>query len=602
MKKSFKKRLLSGVTSALLAVSSTLPNVPMLASSSPVNARAADDSSGNILHPVYNVAKADGNKKSDGTGYWSPKALSESDLLVGAGSELAAKDGSAATAIQNASDKYFLGIASQFSIFLREGLTVTASDAEGRVAVGGDLKFVSIDENGKEQNPWYNYVLGNGDYQTMTALKNTDEYKGVTDFAHAIVGGSIRFLNPLSSSDSDGGRKDKLVWSWGTVYYPEDEDLYKRFVVQSPDSFKNSEHMTWSPFPNVVNYRNGDSHDSFKPDEESQFYDASANPLIDFEKIFTQLKEKSEALATVEKTGEARWENNTELVLEYKGDKTTKGDTIYFVVDKWVDNMTAVKIQGDISGDENYIITCGDKEIKIDSDKNLVKTTIDGISISKDDGAAKNNNPKSSQILYNFPNATDVKIDCNFNGTILAPIADVTSDIDCHGHLSGALIANSFKGGLEFGYRPYLGLADILSVDSEYWIDLYKYATENGEEIPLKGATFGLFKYDEKTGTIAAEPSASAPIDPTDDLGRLKLNVESGTYAIKEITAPDSYAVNPDVICYLKLAKTEKQPTDIPTGDYTELHPVIKTSEEYEDLKLEERANYIGVDDTKYIY
>ena len=50
----------------------------------------------------------------------------------------------------------------------------------------------------------YNYQVGNGDFATMTALKNTEEYQGITNFAHAIVGGKLHNISPLSGSSENG--------------------------------------------------------------------------------------------------------------------------------------------------------------------------------------------------------------------------------------------------------------------------------------------------------------------------------------------------------------------------------------------------------------
>ncbi len=118
---------------------------------------------------------------------------------------------------------------------------------------------------------------------------------------------------------------------------------------------------------------------------------------------------------------------------------------------------------------------------------------------------ATNNHPISSNILYNFYNAISVKFSgkqgdseggTNFNGTILAPNAHVESEKLCPGHLSGALIAKSFEGGLEFGYRPYRGGVDIFGMVSGYGIPVNKYVEgkvdENGNPVRLPGALFAI--------------------------------------------------------------------------------------------------------------
>ncbi|MDE7094419.1 MAG: choice-of-anchor A family protein, partial [Oscillospiraceae bacterium] len=419
MKKSFKKRLLSGVTSALLAVSSAIPNVSSLSSSLPLTASAA------VQNPVKNIAGKDVDQMCNYAGngaygpyfvdYTCPGELSESDLLVGSGSKLAADDGSAAKAIQNARDMYLLGIASQFSVFLDTDFTATAGDAEGRVAVGGDLRYVIADDAGTEKAPTYNYQVGNGDYATMTALKNTSEYTGTENFAHAIVGGRVRYMNTVSGSDSNGGRTDQLRYSASanSFFYPPDEDLFKRFVVQGEDSFENSRHIAWPPSkgyaPTVAPYgddvEDNEKHDYWQVNEKGQFYDASEKPLIDFADIFKRLRAKSTSLAEITATGESSWSSDGKvLTLNYTGSPTK---TIYFTLDEWNDNITEVVIDGNLTGEENYVISYKgtDTEIsigKLDSSGNggTVKTTVNGVEISNTGDNKSNNNAVSSQILY----------------------------------------------------------------------------------------------------------------------------------------------------------------------------------------------------------
>ena len=71
---------------------------------------------------------------------------------------------------------------------------------------------------------------------------------------------------------------------------------------------------------------------------------------------------------------------------------------------------------------------------------NNVKTSINGVSISKDLNEKHNNEAGVTSLLYNFSKATSVKLGKNFQGTIFAPNAAVT-DYAGNGHLSGALVA-----------------------------------------------------------------------------------------------------------------------------------------------------------------
>ena len=124
MRKTLGKRMISGITSALLAVTYVLPQSMGRVGRELLSADAVSE-----RYMVPNVYGQDANN-----GY-SPKALSQATLLVGDGSPLAALDGSAKKSITNARNTYFLGIASQFGIFLEENMEVNGADAEGRVAV-----------------------------------------------------------------------------------------------------------------------------------------------------------------------------------------------------------------------------------------------------------------------------------------------------------------------------------------------------------------------------------------------------------------------------------------------------------------------------------
>ena len=151
----------------------------------------------------------------------------------------------------------------------------------------------------------------------------------------------------------------------------------------------------------------------------------------------------------------------------------------------------------------NVVVNCGDpdkisiagtdddRKANPDADTNVntsISTNNDDNWISKSQ-KGYNNDPNSARILYNFYYASELEINGNFNGTILAPNADVKSfDGKCPGHLSGALIAKSFYGSLEFGYRPYRGGNDILGMTSGYEVPVEKFYSNTKEYLP--GAVF----------------------------------------------------------------------------------------------------------------
>ncbi|MGN1410879.1 MAG: collagen-binding domain-containing protein, partial [Oscillospiraceae bacterium] len=447
--RSLKNRLLSALTSVLVLSMTVVPSL---------NA-SADDVMVNNLNG--------GNTANNG---YSKGQLSEVALLVGKNNKLADGASNAKEAIQNARNTYLLGIASQFCVFLENDFTPKAADSEGRVAVGGNVNFM----NG------YNYQIGSGDYasQGSLPLNKTDNYYGYTDFAHLIVGGNITNINTLSKW-TELGSNDQPTGN--EYYYSPDDDMYKRIVVNPnidfTDTSQNSHYSYDTSWHGGFPYIDSCNHDGNGVNELAQMYGAT---LIDFSEQFDWLKGQSNKIANQNINGEATWNGNT-LTLTALDDTA---NVIYFNVEDWNSNVENINFEN-IPNDANLIVTCDDTIISIGKNTNLINTTINGEVISNTGSVASNNNKNSERILYNFNNATEVYLDANFNGTVLSPNADVTSDDDCHGHLSGALVAKSFEGGLEFGYRPYQGTVDMLSAGIGYSIPILKV---DGDSNPLADA------------------------------------------------------------------------------------------------------------------
>ncbi|HPY85906.1 MAG TPA: choice-of-anchor A family protein, partial [Ruminococcus flavefaciens] len=544
MRKTLGKRMISGITSALLAVTYVLPQSMGRVGRELLSADAVSE-----RYMVPNVYGQDANN-----GY-SPKALSQATLLVGDGSPLAALDGSAKKSITNARNTYFLGIASQFGIFLEENMEVNGADAEGRVAVGGNLTFAGN----------WNYQVGNGDYATMAALIDVDEYSGITNFAHAIVGGDIANINVFGASDKDGGRGG--LWHGNTAYYPEDEDRYKRFVFQNGyneyDAGTGTGSYHLGPDGTKFTPYGIHQHDDLDINETAAFYEGT---LIDFPTEFAWLEERGNELAKIEPNGTVE-KNGGTLNLTYDGPPV---DTIYFYVPEWKDTSQVV-ISGDgVRGTENYVISCPTEEITM---KGNVETKILDKVISNTGGVSTNNSAESSQILYNFYKCTDLNFGGNMNGTLFAPLAAARSNWEgTEGHLSGALIAKSYRGSMEFGYRPYLGPVDILGVTSSYIIDAYKFGPDG--TTPLAGAEIGLYEIAlDDSGNIIMdgdEPEMTlVDFAYSNENGKVSIPVsEDGYYCIKEITPPAGYALSDEAYYFKVKDSSTENKVKYPTGSY----------------------------------
>ena len=74
---------------------------------------------------------------------YSPRDMELITLLFGAGDSLSWLDNCETVdeAMRAAQGEYFLGLASDFCAFIENDFTATEADAEGRVAVGGNLLF-----------------------------------------------------------------------------------------------------------------------------------------------------------------------------------------------------------------------------------------------------------------------------------------------------------------------------------------------------------------------------------------------------------------------------------------------------------------------------
>ena len=487
------------------------------------------DSGGEML---TNAAGEDGNVV-DGIVY-SPEKMSAITLLIGEGDSLSWAEGctTAQDVVERAKEEYFLGIAYDFCAFIEGDFKPKAADAEGRVAVGGDIIF---DQEGNE----WNYQIGSGDYATGNALKNTTNYTGVTNYAHAIVNGKIINVNTASTGSgskkfgsNNGDPGDYHTSGKGTDYsytffYKPEEDLFKRLVVGDINNSTHFEDKT----PGAA-YTTSHSHDypgDCETDENgvdkkhpylgdvnelAQIY-KQEQPLIDFQEMFNYLRKHSISLSKFKSTGTVEVKGNDRNELELTcPDGTEAGDTVYFNVPKWnyykvsFNNVPTTTMKNDQGDDKiyptcNLIVNCGGKEITFGTaaDGEKLETYVNGEAVHAGNDM-QNNFPASEKILYNFYEAEKIHIRESLNGTIFCPFADVDTEADnagtssAAGHLSGALIARSFEGYLEFGYRPYRGNSEILSLTSGYSVPVDKFIerTENG----LAGASFSAIDTDTR--------------------------------------------------------------------------------------------------------
>lgn len=516
MKKSWGKRLLSGITSALLTISYVIPSTPI------INSGAAES-----------VSNLSGTAQTD-----------DVTLLVGENNPLRGE--TVAQTIKNADSIYALGIASQFCVFLGGDFTPYDSDAEGRMAVGGSINA--------DKTQWDEYNIGKGDFITGKSLEELLDDK---NFAHIIWG--------AQNDDSVFGRK---------VY-----------------SFNKNERKT------VVQTNKGVQYIEANLSEfKDRFYNTQ---LIDFDAYMSELQTRSSSLAKKESQFDVSYDSaSNSITFTYTGDSSVPTETVYltltgedlehYIAAAYINFVNIPNLEQpryvknadgtDAYWDKAYIVinVPDDGDVHLGNRNNQrgnKYTSIAGadgvkVSISHDLDGKKNNDIGVTSMLYNFPNASQVVIPGSMQGTILAPKAHITDEKTLSAnqdgdnpHISGALIGASFEGYTEVGYRPFTGPISIIGLSSDYTIYLSKYA-EDGKTF-LPGATLGLFEVDE-AGNISEAPADTVLTEGT----AATVNVAPGKYVIKEIAAPDGYAVDPDTEYYIEVTEEGKvEEKNIPTGE-----------------------------------
>ncbi|MDE6087330.1 MAG: choice-of-anchor A family protein, partial [Oscillospiraceae bacterium] len=628
MKKSFTKRLLSGVTSALLAVSSVLP--------SSLGTFAASNEKGDERDDVT-LLVGENPKKPDGTPYQQTFA-------------------SVDAAIAQYNKDYALGIASQFCVFLKGDFTPTGSDAEGRVAVGGNIKTSG------------EYELGNGDFTTASYLGYLIDNEGA---ASLIVSGETvqgimgKAWNDYANNEdgSDKIRPVQLIWKNKDTtidrttgiryeeYYINPDNVYSSTDLNVVDWFekvieprsetlskkKSDTTIKIDPdLPLTVPYFNqwinGDENSGVFNCPTGNFETKTLGGVTDFTYNGSQnvgtvyFNVDEEQWDSICKTQVFRFNNIPDgayIVVNVAGEEIIINDVdehdytydrftyingvsisqgIYTVFDPDGEIVPNEEVIEKLKGEGIYGLKghTGEKERNEAIAKLLTEKFGEGYTIT----GMYNNCKDVDRLLYNFYEAELIRYAHASQGTILAPKAHVDSTGKglAHGnggwgHLSGALIAKSAEGCMEYGYRPYGGPASVIDISSNYYINLLKV---DGEGEPLDGAILGIYEIDAE-GNPVGEPVAQ--IEKTTN-GKAELDVPAGkTYAVKEITAPEGYKVDNTQIYYIEVTETEvdENGVNIGTGDYE--YSAIKV--DAADLTDEEKADidkYVPTTDTQYTY
>ena len=334
--------------------------------------------------------------------------------------------------VEEADSAYLLGISNLFNVFLENDFTPKGSDCEGRLAIGGSMV------NKGEYN---NYMVG-------CAL--TGYAPGVKDgnYAEYIVLGEN--LSRVSFGNGSQPQESTTVGGTPNWWY----DRPRNIVISENTGVKNGEGNDFSA---------GDLNGS------TIYYSAENDPIINFEDEFTKLSKTSFQLASYDGV-DAVYEGDTLYMTATENDIKVNGADdwgyIFFDVESnWIENAKNVYV----NVPENCYVVMNISGSAVNTyDLNFSNSASYG-----DGNAAKpnfyfnnkqlgeyeqleNNVDEATLILANFYEASSLYISNSFIGTILAPNADVEGT---WGHLSGSLIAKSFEGETEFGYKTFKGSA-----------------------------------------------------------------------------------------------------------------------------------------------
>ena len=516
--------------------------------------------------------------------------IDDVQMLIGSGND-DIRGNNVSETISKANEKYALGIASQFSVFLLDNFKSTVADTEGRTAVGGNFDVSGYRYGtGTDNKDGYRVGLGHyvGSEDQPVGFDDLTSYKG--SYAHGIIGG---YVYPKLAVEPDISQ---------TPYY-------RRFVVNSEDKL-----------------------DGYYSYNKWAFYTKTSD-ILDFSSAFAVLNKRSKLIsANAKKTSEQTSVSISGNTVIFKGtgtDKTENSIMFNVTAEQWqqISQMSnpifdfvdipksSVSISGkevrgneqngkttdystvDVNWENTYIMINVEGSGAMQMPQTSVTTNINGYCISK---GGKNSNETypnlnnkfgCSTLLYNFSNASSLKLGGDFQGTIFAPNTDVTDsttnvqNADCPGHLSGALIAKSFDGNTEFGYRPYEGPIEILGTSSDYQISVDKLDSETSEFLP--GAKLGLYENGNDSSPIYTWISGTSTE---------YVNVSAGKkYYVKEIAPPDDYQLT-DTVYYFEVTEDAKETENLSFDEtvyernvYTNLSDEEISSGNYEPVEEREK-------------
>jgi len=296
---------------------------------------------------------------------------------------------------QALADTIDFGQASKYNAFVKKNYSVTSSDVEGRVAVGGNL-----------------YVDGGYDIGTQII-----DY-GMGDGPSLVVGGDV--------IKTKGGNFN--VYQSSTLPSPVLGDVVIGGTLTGG------------------------------PNEIGSLTQKSTNLPVDFNNAFAHLENLSEQLSARTAYGEV---DDKGWALAFSVDENVvPEDGVYvfnvtqqqFATDWYIntdgmaDNATFVF---NITNDNGSVVDFSQANIFLSSGANPFDST-DPLSGYNNKGAANAQAPL--QVLYNFYGASQLNLNSDLYGSILAPTADIKANAST---IYGQVIGKSWQGNMQINYNPF---------------------------------------------------------------------------------------------------------------------------------------------------
>lgn len=468
------------------------------------------------------------------------EALNENVRVVSSREEVLALLG---TTSEKAREENLLGIAGNYSVFVRENFTAKDAETGGRAAVGGKLEATTN----------YKYQIGSAVYNYHAA-----EHTGIADI---IVGnGPIKNIETQYGATISGenyNMKKKVVVSpdatamnWNEL----SDDEISTFVQANAIDFNSEfEFLNNLSTNELVSKKNGNWY------KDAPYTFSTVSSISPFNQQAAYVPATSfigsDKFVNIFNIDADTWNSINDIILDVPYDSyiiiNITGDNIVFngyqqSQDNMFDNMfyeknilypiSRAEIAGDGIEDSDVAIAIGDRKRACADEDGCPKTFAKLL--------CKSNKyiDKGAKILFNLPEATNFEIKGNWTGSILAPKANgmdtgktqtqgAESQVLCGGHISGSIICKNYEGYEEIGNMPF-------SMPVAY-LNQHSIKIDKIDAITREKLRDAIFKISDLNGnTLYKWNSRNA--------NNNSFNLAKGKYIISEIQAPDNYEqINP---------------------------------------------------------